>query len=198
MKKPKAYVVEGAMIVFSVLFALFINNSFENYKQRQDKNIATTSILNELHRNKAILSDWRQHHGTVLANISGVLSEQNDTLRSKLLAFDHFNFGVLTNNAPLIDAVLTNTAWETTKTTGIITEFDFSTIQTLTYAYTMQSVLDERTITNILDYYFQETAHDMTKVDQTLIQLQLRFAELVNQEDLVISMYDNAIKELSN
>ncbi|MEQ9310375.1 MAG: hypothetical protein RLN90_13050 [Balneolaceae bacterium] len=135
------------------------------------------SIEKELHRNSVILSDWKDHHIKIRIRISKIVEGQNDSLKIELLKCDFLNIGVLTNNKSLIDEILTNTAWESAKSTGIISEFDFNTIQQLTHVYSMQEVLTENTMAKITDFYFDTNAHYMENIDHTLIQFQLRFWE---------------------
>jgi len=192
----KKYVGEGFLIVFSVLFALFINKSFESYQTYQKKEVAKASILKELYRNRAILSNWKKKHIVIRNQISNVIEGKNDSIRNELQKYDYLNLGVLTNDESLMDALLTKTAWESAKTTGIIAEFEYETIQKLTLIYAMQEVLTERTIVKILDYYFNTEAHDMQQIDKTLIQFQLRFWELTGQEELMVSLYQEAIEQM--
>lgn len=193
----KKYIVEGVLIVFSVLFALFINKMFDDYKTRQKKAIAIESIHKELKKNAAILVNWKAKHIPIRNRITDVLEGRNDSLRSELLQYEFLNLGLLTNNESLIDAILTDTAWESAKSTGIISEFDFDTTQKLTHVYSMQEVLTEKTIIKILDYYFDTGAHNMEEIDQILIQFQLRFWELIGQEELLTTLYQEAIDELN-
>lgn len=58
----KKHLVEGALIVFSVLFALLINKSFENYQTNLQREIAEESIINELQQNQYILNRWKEKH----------------------------------------------------------------------------------------------------------------------------------------
>lgn len=192
----KKYLKEGLLIVFSVLFALFINKAFENHQIQQKKSIARESMLKELRRNEAILNNWKGKHLEIRQRIASILEGENDSLRNELQQYDFLNLGVLTNNQSLIDAILTQTAWETAKTTGIITEFDYESIQRLTQVYTMQEVLTDRTVAKILDYYFATESHDLNNLDKTLVQLQLRFWELTGQEELMTELYSKAIEQL--
>ncbi|WP_075341912.1 hypothetical protein [Tenacibaculum agarivorans] len=192
----KKYFGEGLLIVFSVLFALFINKSFENRQVNQKKKIAKESILIELYTNQSILRNWKEKHTAIKNRITHVIDGQADSIKTELTKYDYLNLGVLTNNEPLINAILTNTAWESAKTTGIITEFDYETIQKLTHVYTMQEVLAERTIMNILDYYFDTASHDMNNLNKVLTQFQLRFWELTGQEELMITLYKDAIQQI--
>lgn len=192
----KKYVGEGFLIVFSVLFALFINKSFESYQTYNKKEVAKASILKELYRNEAILKNWKERHVDIRNRITEVIEGKNDSIKIELQKSDYLNLGILTNNESLIDAILTKTAWESAKTTGIIAEFNYETIQKLTHVYAMQEVLTEKTVAKILDYYFDTEAHDMQQIDKTLIQFQLRFWELTGQEELMASLYKEAIEQM--
>lgn len=192
----KKHIGDGLLIVFSVLFALLINKSFENHQINKKKEIAKESIIKELYRNQSILSNWKDRHIEIRNRITNVIEGQADSIKTELKKHDYLNLGVLTNNESLIDAILTNTAWESAKTTGIITEFDYETIQKLTHVYSMQEILTERTIMNILNYYFDIESHDLENLDKTLIQFQLRFWELTGQEELMITLFDDAIEQI--
>ncbi len=196
MKNLKKYLAESLLIVFSVLFALFINKLFDDYKTNEKKTTALESIEKELYRNSVILSDWKEHHIKIRNRITEIVEGRNDSLKTELLKYEFLNIGVLTNNKSLIDDILTNTAWESAKSTGIISEFDFETTQKLTHVYSMQEVLTERTMTNITDFYFDTNAHNMENIDQTLIQFQLRFWELTGQEGLITNLYNEAISQI--
>ena len=196
MSKIKKYLTEGTLIVFSVLFALIINKSCENYQTNRKKVVAKESIIKELHQNRYILKGWKEQHIAVRNRISSVIEGKSDSIKIALQKYDYLNLGVLTNGESLINTILTNTAWETAKTTGIISEFDYETIQMLTQVYTLQENLSERTLIKILDYYFDTEAHEMENLNRTLVQFQLRFWELTGQEELLNALYDDAIKNL--
>jgi hypothetical protein len=195
MKDIKKYLAEGVLIVFSVLFALFINKLFDDYKTNESKTIAIESIRKELHRNAGILKNWKEQHIEVRNRITDILEGRNDSLKTELLKYEFLNLGVLTNNKSLIDAILTSTAWESAKSTGIISEFDFETTQKLTHVYSMQELITEVTIAKIIDYYFEASTHKMENIDRVLVQFQLRFWELTGQEELMTDLYKQAINQ---
>ncbi len=192
----KKYIGEGLLIVFSVLFALFINQSFDDYRTHQKKTIAQESILKELRANQAILANWQVKHTAIKQRLTSVIEGEADSLKTELQQYDYLNLGVLTNNEVLIDAVLTNTAWESARATGIITEFDFETIQQLTLVYDLQAILLDRTTIQILDYLFAAESNDINNLDRTLVQLQLRLRELTGQEISLSGLYKEAIEVL--
>ncbi|MGB5463124.1 MAG: hypothetical protein WBM92_07150 [Aureibaculum sp.] len=192
----KKYVAEGFLIVFSVLFALFINKLFDDYKTMQKKEVAIESIKKELNRNALIVKDWKARHIIIRDRIVSVNNGNNDSIKNELLKNKFFDLGILTNQETLIDNTLTKTAWESAKSTGIIAEFDFKTIEILTQVYSLQDLITEKTIGELLNFYFKTETHNLDNLDQTLIQFQLRFRELTGQEEIMIYLYDDSIKKI--
>ncbi len=185
------------LIVFSVLFALFINKMAADARENKDVRIAKESIRQELEQNAWVLKRWKKQHIEIRNRLTGILEGKNDSLKNELLQYEFLNLGVLTGNQSLMDAFLTDTAWESAKTTGILSAFDFETTQQLTRVYTLQRVLTTRTLSQILDLYFDRSAHDMADLNQTLIQFQLRFWELTGQEELMVQLFDEALTALN-
>ena len=84
-------------------------------------------------------------------------------------------------------------AWESARTTGIITEFDLETIQKLTQVDPMPQVLTDRTLINILDYYFTAESQDVANLDKILVRFQLRFWEWTGQEERILTLSNEVL-----
>ena len=192
----KKYLGEGLLIVFSVLFALFINKAFEDYKTNQKVTIAKESITKELYRNQAIINRWKEKHITIENRISGMIENKEDSLNVELKKYNFFNLMVLTNNKSLIDELLINTAWQSAKTTGIISEFDYETIQELTSVYNIQEFQTDKTLMKIINYLNDTETHNLDNLDKTLVQFELKFHELTGQEEMMSVLYKRTIEEL--
>lgn len=187
---------DSLLIVFSVLFALFINRLAESNDTENQKETALSGIRSELYRNSAITEIWRENHSQILNRLDGLKSGKSDSLMKVIAQKDYLDLGLLTNQQSLIEAVLSDTAWESAKSTGIIAEFDFETTQKRTNVYKMQKVLMDDSVRSIQNLYFSREAHDMDDVDGTLFQLHLRINELVGQEALMETLYEEAIKAI--
>jgi hypothetical protein len=70
-------------------------------------------------------------------------------------------------------------------------------METLTEVYTLQDLLFDQTVHNIVETFFERETHNPDNLDETLIQFNLRFMELVGQERLLIELYRDAIDDLS-
>jgi hypothetical protein len=192
----KKYLAEGFLIVFSVLFALLINKLFDDYKTLQKKEVALESIKKELNRNALIIKDWKARHVAMRDRLVSINEGNNDSIKNALLKNKYFDLGILTNQESLIDNTLTKTAWESAKSTGIVAEFEFETIEVLTQVYSLQDLITEKTIGELLNFYFNTETHNLDNLEQTLIQFQLRFWELTGQEELMSYLYSDSIKKI--
>lgn len=184
------------MIVFSVLFALLINNWFESHKTKVRKEEALKSIQSELLRNMEIVEGWKEHHGAMHKRILAVANGKNEDIYEELMASNYFDIGLFTDQQPLVDVFLAKTAWESAKTTGIVSAFDYESIQQLTVAYDMQEVFMERTLNKMIEIYFTPETHDKERLDRTLLQLSLLSTELTGQEQTLHYLYGQALAKL--
>lgn len=192
----KKYLLEGILIVFSVMLALFLNKTVERIETNNQRDQAIANIRAELENNLSVVERWTRQHEFVAGRVNRLLEGKNDSLRKQMLNSSIFNIGVLTDNRSIIDANLSNTAWETAKTTQIINEFDFETVQLLTSTYSLQELIMDQTIPEILSLYFDRETHDPGKLDGTLVQFKLRFEELLGQERLITDVYRGAVAKL--
>lgn len=195
-KKWKDYFYEGSLIVFSVLLALFLNQIVLNIETSRQKENAINRITEELERNLSVMEKWLEAHEQIAVRIEQIVTGESDSLKQQLIDQSFFNFEILTGGHSFIDSNLSSTAWETAKSTDIVNEFDFETVEILTGVYTLQDLVFDQTIQNIVDTFFERETHNPENLDETLIQFNLRFQELAGQERLLLALYSDAIDDL--
>lgn len=184
------YFFQAILIIFSVLFALLINRYTENLKIKKQKNIAWESIRQELKNNYIILKDWQQRHEETLSHTQNLLKLPPDSLQRIIFSTGSFNFGALTGGKSLLDDIPTSTAWDTAKSTGIISEFDYNTIEKLTKIYTLQDNILNYTLRNLLDLFYDRTTQQQEEMNVTLVLFQSQFREIIGQERLLLEYYE--------
>lgn len=197
MKKPeiRRLTIEGLMIVFSVLFALFISQLADNRKVRLQKEQAIDYIYRELKDNKEILERWAVKHQKVKDRLSRMIQNPLDSSRMTIFAEDQPDYSVITGGESLIDAFLGNTAWESAKATQIISQFDFSTVQELTRIYGLQEIITQGSVNKFSDVYFDRASQQEAHLQTTLLQLELVMNELIGQEYTLIYMLKEALEK---
>lgn len=182
------YTKDALLIVFSILLALMIDKSVESWQTRKRKNSAKEAIQLELRRNEEIVKAMHETHLAILKRIDDLFV--NDSLRKALRGNAYFDFGTMTDKKSIAPEFASNTAWETARTTGIITEFDYAEIESLTRIYAQQDIVFKGTLMSIVDVLFQRETNDMKNLDATLVQFKLRFEEISAQEATLLWLYE--------
>lgn len=192
------YFAEGILIVFSVLLALFLNQLVENYKIGNQKEMVLSSIQKEIETNLKAVKYINEKHQRFKTNIQAIRSGENDRLKRVLRESDFFDLSIITNGEALIDQFISNTSWQTAQSIGIISEFDYDLVEQLTLVYALQDIVINQTLKSITETLFDRSTHDMDKLDETLIQFELRFNELTGQEALLIDLLTKALNNLNS
>lgn len=144
-------------------------------------------------QNSKILKEWRVLHSAISERINNALNNKGN-LRDSLENYDYLNLALITNGESLINANLSNTAWETAKATGIISEFDFETTQMFTGVYELQKIITDKTLMKIVDLVFSVYEFNNTEIKVSLTQLSLLFQELIGQEYLLEHFYKTILE----
>jgi hypothetical protein len=185
--------VESALIVFSVLFALFIDRAAEKARTGRQKRVALERIYNELVTNHQLVTDVMVPHGVILANLDRVLSNKDDTLRRRIMQKEYLDFQLLSGGKSLYPRFPARTSWEAALSTGIITEFDYGLIEVLTGVYSSQETISQLTLQKIIDDLYDVEAPDR---ERKLIKLKLEFGELISQEQTLLERIEESRKKL--
>ncbi|MDW3210243.1 MAG: hypothetical protein R8N23_10265 [Reichenbachiella sp.] len=192
----KKHFIDGILIVFSVLFALFINKTAENYKITQEKEIAIESIHKELYRNYWNIKSWNKDHLAVINRLDSLTNGLKPELEQELKQADFFDLSPLLDKSGLINSMLISSAWETSKETGIFSEFDYEILQSITRTYDFQKALTDNTVPKIMDTYFSKDSHRMDEIDLTIMVFYLQMSQLCGHELVLISLYEESINTI--
>jgi hypothetical protein len=139
-KDWKDYARESAMIVFSVLVALFLTEVVNYFHEKNETAETLLNIKKELIKNKQFEQEQYAYQTMVLKNIDSALKHpeflhvviHDGELRFKNIAPD----GVLYRD-------LSKVAWQVAQGKGIITRIDFSLVERLTNIYEQQARIDK-------------------------------------------------------
>lgn len=195
-KESRKYLFEGLLIVFSVLFALFLNNASEDRKIRNQEKLAIEKIEQELERNQATLDYIHQRHLEIKNNLDRIINNPEDSLHRELYSQLYIDWSVVLENKSLVDASLVSTAWDAAKTTNLIAEFDYDLVLNLTMVYELQSIVQDETLFKIFDFLVDTYAADTEDLDKDLIKFQLLMNELTGQQNLLKGMYKQGLEEI--
>jgi len=195
LKGFKRLLVESALIVFSVLFALFINRYAENQKTEQQKQIALERIVQEMKSNRDHIAEALEIHKVALRNLRQAAANENDSLRIYMAKYEYFLdqkvfYHLLDGQISVYPVFPVNTSWQAALATGIVSEFDYQVVEILTDVYSTQEYFMEETFKAITEIISLPIENEY----QTINTLLFPINELVQQEQKTINHIDEALK----
>lgn len=190
---------ESFLIVFSVLFALFVNRCAEDQRTEERKKIALGRIQEELRGNQELITNVLVIHKKALSNLQRAAADSDDSLRLYLSARRYVDadfFALFVGGkGSFYPRAPSNTSWNAAKSTGVITEFDYLIVDLLTAAYDTQEVFQESTVSSITDLMFSPISDN--ELDM-IMALSTRIQELISQEENTLTYIKEALHVLSS
>jgi hypothetical protein len=177
-------VVESALIVFSILLALAVNQWADTRKQRELTTRSLAAIRAEVASNAALVQDRLPYH----RNLEAVL-RRADSLGSvhKYADFVRADPEWSGFKNPELD----NTAWQTALTLGGATNMGFDTLRTLSRLYAVQNRFDQYNLASIPGFDFSDAA-----MSSTIRRMLVYVATVRTNEDTLLNRYAAALKLL--
>ncbi len=191
----KKYFGEGLLIVFSVLFALFFNKTYEDAKTKKDKKNALKQIKAEVLDNQNTLNEWIIDHDSIILNLNELIESDNESIQIIAKNSKNIQIPIILNNKNLLDKSLSNSAWSSAHSIGIISEFDFKILQNISQVYELQQNIIDVSIDQIAERIFMEFTN-VEKANAFLIELKIRFQNLQGQEYRLRELYKETIQVL--
>lgn len=181
---------EAALIVFSILFALYTNRWREGHMAQQRVSRDIVAIRAELQQNRAILTDVLPYHQQEVKSFERFLQRPDleQHVRGKdMIEALHANREELTFhgvwNPSVTPSSLSDTAWKTALANGDLPIMDPDLVKALTDYYTYQSVPVMLSLNDIGQLYMSPQAYDPNQTVTMLRTLQGTFYELADQEE---------------
>lgn len=180
------------MIIFSVLFALFINE----WRSNVNENYRTETILNnlqlEIKTNHTVLKELLTYHDSVQKNIGRGFEQ--DSIEQVFFPEGKFSIYKIAPNGVIQDYI-NDIAWEVSKQENISARIDFDLSKSLFIVYEQQTAFKEA-IYNISDLLADRSTHRKENLEETALLFHRGFRELVGREMRLIQVYEIALKAL--
>ena len=177
--------VESTLIVFSVLFALVLNEWRQSRAERAGVEQAAAAIRAELQENRELVQEALQYH-TRLAD-SFTASMQSGAETPDPTVMDH---GLLHPGRVL------QTAWRSAQSTGAASAMDYETVLKLSRVYAVQEEyegLSRAMLQAAYDRLVEEGPESMMRKYPRFIVLQREFA---GREQYLLHHYEEALEAL--
>ncbi len=187
------FLFESVLIVFSVLFALFLNEYRGNLKENELKQQALEKVYNEIETNLKTVNEWLPYHEKVFNNLQRAF--ESDSIKSALRKKKEISFWDLMP-AGVTQSVINNAAWQAFKSSNVFSNVDFDTLLSLSKVYNIQKTGVETTIQSISETLMSRITFKKEELEISLLVLKNHFGELTAQERLLIKTYESCLKNL--
>lgn len=181
---------ESFLIIFSILFALFINEWRKNQELGAQRQKALQMVIGELEHNLEELEYVIPYHRQSAIRLDSV-SQDAGQMQQPLFGVTR---GVLERG--ILPAELQTTAWNTAQLSGAVSLFDEQTIYALAGVYELQSHGVENTWKEIAEFYLSTDNFDSALTQRRITMLVLYFQELASQEEFLLRRTKEAIAAL--
>ena len=133
----KRLALEAIFLVIAVLFALTVDEAWEDYENGEAANLALSRILLEMEGNENLISEANAQHGLELARVQPVI----DLLNMQKPIPEDFDIDV---NFQI--SITRNTAWESAQITDVLRYLPYEKVQKLAAVYSLQELYRNQTM----------------------------------------------------
>lgn len=185
---PRA-VLEAALIVLSLLLALWLSDWQE--QRRIDRDVAETrqALIEEIRANREMLASdpYVPHHLRLQGQLQTVLNTTEALPELREGAFALYRTGI---HMP----ELRDTAWRTATTTGIVQHMDREELETLTGVYGAQEALT-RSITAFYPHLLQlpQHANEARSLQGAMVSVMMFMGDMTSGEYEIMSRQTEAL-----
>lgn len=190
----RRYLYEGALIVLSVLLALFLNEVRNSWQESQRTREIIENLRNELTKNKATVKEHYNYITTVLHNVDS--AQTSDSYRSELFKDDIFLFGGIASDGVFNYGFIDEVAWEIARNNNIYSKIDFETVSLLTEIYRQQAFVNKG-YEDVWEVVKTRESLDPEKSLETLNLISLAYRGYsYDRMPQLIRFYDEALEKL--
>lgn len=178
---------ESALIIFSILFALWVNDWKE---ERDHRNLAQQALANferEILNNQATVKRQLEYHQRLQESLRAVL-ENPGRIRTLEQLWQE------TQWKGLSPPVFLDTAWQTAVATRALTYLDYQTVSVLSEIYSTQKVMD-KLVELFLPSFLASGVSDHQVLDAAR-QVSRILLDFTVQEKLLLTVYDRALQQI--
>jgi hypothetical protein len=190
------FAFESALIVGSILFALFLDEYRGQLEQDRLRDRALATVSNEIKRNLELVEEGIPNHQSILEKLDKAL--RDESYKVQLLTN---NISLSLSNLIMPDGVsssgwVDDSAWLALRFSSAFSNLDFDTVLVLSKVYNSQESGIEGTLEDVLTLLSSRELLEKENIDITLTLLRNIFHELVAQEEDILLRYKNALSEI--
>ncbi|MFA8437129.1 MAG: hypothetical protein ACEPOZ_21690 [Marinifilaceae bacterium] len=183
-------VIEAAMIVFSVLLALFLTEWISTIKQEREARKVLGLVHNELELNLEALEEWSVRHKKIEQRIREVVA--NDSLRKLAFTENGIRTEVLFGTQ-VYQSLPSSSSWDMASKGNYVSHWPVTTLFAISELYKIQETGVMETMNRMIEVLFSPGLVDETKARINTRFFQGQFEQIYNQEIYLIRRYKETI-----
>ncbi len=192
----KHLLVEAILIVFTVLLALALSEWRNSIKEDNTKAAVLANIIREIEANKEDLESKMSYHLEMSTKLGEYVN--SDSLWSTLEYNSGIEAMIQILDKGLLNPSLQSGAWRSAELSGIVNNFDFTTLYILSNLYQVQDEGPASTWKTMAAHFGNPYSYDPANAKTLGKMLQLGFQELYSQERSLVYSYENALEKLKD
>jgi len=189
----KEYLGESALIIFSVLLALFLTELINKRHENQETVNLIGDIRSELIENKTYVEEQFAYHQRVLKNIDSALT--NPSFQARIVSGGEFNIKLIAPDG-IQYRFLSDIAWQIAKQHDIASRIGLKEMATLTHIYQDQERIMKAEV-EVADAFLDRASRDPVNTRVSLILMRDRYhGWAVDRVPGLLQQYQKAIDQL--
>lgn len=178
---------ESALIVFSVLLALGLNEWRDGRREAALSAAASDAVVAEMRRNHEVLERARDHHRSVNETLTGIASRGERVSRE------------LAQSGLFRPATLVDTAWTSAQSTGAVDRWPYQRVLGVGAIYERQAAYSTLARTLVADLYTDLRRRGMeSALEDGLSGMILLTQDFANREEELARQLDTALAAIEH
>lgn len=189
------YFAEFLIVAAGVFLGVYLSGIQDDKNLKIEKEKSQNFIAEELQNNKEILQKSIAYHEAMKGEVDSIYPTLNqEDFYKDYFGNDKFRFNTIKGWKGIYIAPLENTAFESTKISGIIKEYDIEFLQSISKVYNIQKNYSEFG-TSIMNRMM--TINSATKVIDVLGTVELMSTDLLVYEKKLLDAIEKTQQELT-
>ncbi|MBE1298828.1 MAG: hypothetical protein GJ680_02810 [Alteromonadaceae bacterium] len=185
---------ESALIIFSVLLALLIDEYRVKLNEEALTQKALSNVRSELQNNLQTMEYWYEYHSDVAKNMKAALASEEFDEADYIIDGEVNIFSLIPKG--VYQGLIDDSAWEAYRSSEVFSRLNFETMLALSRVYNLQNSGVQQSLRMIIEIFSSRDFIQQDKVKENLVMLKRAFAELSAQESYLIHNYKETLAAL--
>jgi len=185
-QKLGEYIFQALIIIFSVLFALFLNEYRGNQKAERELDKIVFNIKSEVAGNSEVLKEVIPYHNNILLKLNSVIANP-DYLKS-IMTPAGVNLREIVKN-DILQKIVVKAAWDTAKLNGSMSGIETDKLMLMAKVYN-QLELTFQPVYAIVEMIYSREFLQQEKALENLLIIRGQLCELAGREQSLQRFYN--------